>query len=126
MINKLDITIWGREFLLPIDYDCDEEEEILDKQIWMLDIFREHPEWLEKAKKQIEEYCKSKLFEDVENEKKDNIFSYIKPDYIYVKRNGDLPRIALMCKYRYDLEHGVAVVFSAHGDVNVGVQDIIL
>ena len=125
MIKELNILIWDREFLLPIDFDCDEDEEVLDKQIRMLDSFKEHPEWLEKAKNQIEEYCKSKRLEDVDN-KKDSIFSYVKPDYIYIKRNGEVPRIALMCKYRYDLEHGLAVVFSAHGDVSVGIQDIIL
>ena len=31
-----------------------------------------------------------------------------------------------MCKYRYDPEHGLAVVFSHEGKVSVGIQDIIL
>ena len=31
-----------------------------------------------------------------------------------------------MCKYRYDEEHGLAVVFYSEGKVTVGDQDIIL
>ena len=63
---------------------------------------------------------------DDENAKKDNIFSYIKPECLFVKRDKENPRIAMICKYRYDLEHGLAVVFSSDGEVTVGMQDIIL
>ena len=31
-----------------------------------------------------------------------------------------------MCKYRYDIEHGLAVVFATDGSVTVGLQDFIL
>ena len=63
---------------------------------------------------------------DDENAKIDNIFSYIKPECLFVKRDKGNPKIAMMCKYRYDLEHGLAVVFSSDGEVTVGMQDIIL
>ena len=63
---------------------------------------------------------------DDENPIKDNIFSYIKPECLFVKRDKESSRIAMMCKYRYDLEHGLAVVFSSDGEVTVGMQDIIL
>ena len=71
--------------------------------------------------------CKIKYLclADNENNRKDNIFSYIKPEYLFVKRE-DHPRVALMCKYRYDMEHGLAVVFAADGGITVGTQDIIL
>jgi hypothetical protein len=64
--------------------------------------------------------------EDKGNQKKDNIFSYVKPEYLFVEHDNETPRIALMCKCRYELEHGLAVVFSTDGDVDVGIQDIIL
>lgn len=126
MIKSLDIIIWGREFSLSIDYDCDEDEEVLRKQIKALEDFVSHPEWVENAKGYVERFCRNSVAEDTDNSKKDNIFSYIKPDYIYVKRSGIHPRIALMCKYRYDMEHGLAVVFTADGNISVGLQDIIL
>ena len=60
------------------------------------------------------------------NIKKDNIFSYIKPDYLFVKRDDECPRVALMCKYRYEPENGLAIVYSSDGKAKVGIQDIIL
>ena len=84
-----------------------------------------NPEWVDKAKKYVEEYCREDVEHDDENQKKDNIFSYVKPVDIFVK-GEDKPRIAIMCKYRYDPEHGLAVVFDSEGNITVGIQDIII
>lgn len=126
LIEFLEITIWGRLFTLPVEYDCYEGEEITEAQIQALKQFRTHTEWIEQSKSAVENYCKEQVMSDDENNKKDNIFSYIKPECLFVKRDKENPRIALMCKYRYDLEHGLAVVFSSYGEVAVGLQDIIL
>ena len=85
-----------------------------------------HTEWITESKPYIEAFCRGQLEADPENKKKDNIFSYIKPDYLFVKRDKSHPRVALMCKYRYDPEHGLAVVFARDGTVTVGFQDMIL
>lgn len=126
LINTIDLTIWEREFSLEIDYDCFEDEVPSQEQMNSLNEFLANPDWIEESKEYIEEFCKEKVYEDAENTKKDNIFSYIKPDYIFVKAEKNNPRIALMCKYRYDKEHGLAVVFTTTGDITVGIQDIIL
>lgn len=126
MTKPIVLEIWGREFSLPVDYDCYEGEEITEAQIRALKQFRTHTERIEQSKSAVENYCKEQVMSDDENNKKDNIFSYIKPECLFVKRDKENPRIALMCKYRYDLEHGLAVVFSSDGEVAVGLQDIIL
>ncbi|MBQ2794298.1 MAG: hypothetical protein IJF05_06355 [Clostridia bacterium] len=126
MINTLDITIWSRAFSLPVEYDCYEGETVTREQIEAIQRFIKHMEWLEQAKKSVEKFCKDQVKRDKENDKKDNIFSYVKPEYVFVKRDEKQPRVALMCKYRYDLEHGLAIVFSSDGKISVGSQDIIL
>lgn len=126
MIESLEIMIWVRSFMLPVEYDCYEGEEVTKAQIRALKNFQAHTEWIEQSKSIVEDYCCEQVMSDDENAKKDNIFSYIKPECLFVKRDKDNPRIAIMCKYRYDLEHGLAVVFSADGEVSVGMQDIIL
>lgn len=126
MIESLEPTIWGRKFTLPVEYDCYEGEEVTKAQIQALKNFRSHTEWIEKSRSIVEKYCREQVMSDEENTKKDNIFSYIKPECLFVKRDKENPRIAMMCKYRYDLEHGLAVVFSSDGEVTVGMQDIIL
>lgn len=126
MIESLETTIWGRKFTLPVEYDCYEGEEVTKAQIQALKHFKTHTEWIEQSKSIVEDYCREQVMSDDENAKIDNIFSYIKPECLFVKRDKGNPRIAMMCKYRYDLEHGLAVVFSSDGEVTVGMQDIIL
>lgn len=126
MIESLETTIWGRKFTLPVEYDCYEGEEVTKAQIQALKNFRFHTEWIEKSRSIVEKYCREQVMSDEENTKKDNIFSYIKPECLFVKQDKENPRIAMMCKYRYDLEHGLAVVFSSDGKATVGMQDIIL
>ena len=126
MTKTLKLIIWDREFVLPIEYDCYKGEKVTKEQKMALKNFAAHTDWIEASKSQVEDYCREQVLEDEENQKKDNIFSYIKPEYLFIKRDADNPRVALMCKYRYDLEHGLTVIFSSDGTVTVGIQDIIL
>lgn len=125
MINELNISIWERTFLLPVEYDCYDDEVVTAAQKSAVKTLTIHPEWITSAKEHVERFCREEVIADSENNKKDNIFSYIKPDYLFVKRE-DHPRVAIMCKYRYDIEHGLAVVFATDGSVTVGLQDFIL
>ena len=125
MIDSIELVIWDRNFSLPIEYNCYEGEVITTEQNDALMNFISHKDWIENAKRVVEVYCKEDVITDEGNLKKDNIFSYVKPECIFVKHEEN-PRIALMCKYRYDLEHGLAVVFSSDGKITVGQQDIIL
>ena len=126
LIKSMETFIWGRSFTLPVEYCCYKGETVTDKQIAAIDAFPTHMDWVEKAKNMVEAYCKEQVMEDEENTKKDNIFSYVKPMCLYITREENHPRIALMCKYRYDPEHGLAVVFSHDGHVDIGAQDIVL
>lgn len=125
MIDKLSVSIWGRDFELPVNYNCYEGETVTEEQIQLFNKFIEHPEWIKKSKDIVEDYCKEQVLDDEENQKKDNIFSYIKPTSVFVK-HVKKPRIALICKYRYDEEHGLAIVFDKEGNITVGSEDIIL
>lgn len=126
MTNTLKITIWERDFVLPVEFEYYDEEVETKEQLEALKKFDSHHEWITDAKGFVEKFCLEKVQEDEENLKKDNIFSYVKPEYVFVKRDKKNARVALMCKYRYDLEHGLAVVFASDGSVSVGLQDIIL
>ena len=125
MTNEISMIIWGREFILPIEYRCYDDEPVSKVQQNAVDVLCNHPEWVERAKNAVEKYCRELVVEDADNGKKDNIFSYVKPEYLFVKHEAK-PRVAIMCKYRYDMEHGLAVVFSSDDDISVGPQDIIL
>ena len=122
MEKTINIIIWGKKFTLPIEYDCYEGESITDKQVEAVDSFIMHPDWIEKSKNKVEAYCKDEVMRDNKND----IFSYVDPRYLFVKRNEQEPSVAIMLNYYYDPEHGLAVVFKLNGEVMVGSQDIIL
>lgn len=126
MIDFLNINLWGRNFSLRVEYDCYAGETISDEQRKAVQVFSSHREWLDKAKIEVEKYCKESVMADYENTKKDNPFSYIKPEFLFVHRDKKCPRVLLVCKYRYDIEHGLAIAFPIDGNITVGPQDIIL
>ena len=121
MIKDVDLKIWGRDFTLPVEYDCYSNEKITDEQIQNLDLFIRNKRLIDKSKIYVEDYCEKQISE----ENKNNIFTYIKPHYIYVKREPN-PRVAIMCKYKYDTENGLAIVFDDSGNIKVTIQDEIL
>ncbi len=125
MINTIEIHIEDRAFSLPVSYEMFECETVAAEQENAVKALTTHPDWIVKAKKHVVAFCREQVLADSENTKKDNVFSYIKPEYLFVKRE-EYPRVAIMCKYRYDIEHGLAVIFATDGSVTVGSQDIIL
>lgn len=128
MIKNIKLTIWNRKFILPVMFDCYSNEKVTEQQIKAVDAFLHNPSWIENAKPLLEKHCKKSLEADDSNSKKDNIFSYVKPEYIYVKRDEDMPfsRLSIMLKYKYDLSHGLAVIFDDKGTIKIASQDEIL
>lgn len=126
MTDSLKLTIWDRAFSLPIEYECYKDEKVTKEQKAAVKNFAKHKDWIDASKSKVEKFCREQVQEDEDNQKKDNIFSYIKPDYLFVKRDDECPRVALMCKYRYEPENGLAIVYSSDGKTKVGIQDIIL
>lgn len=126
MIKNISIKIWDRDFSLNVDYNCYPGEKVTAKQEEMVYMLMKHHEWFDKAKKKVVDYCKDKVNEDESNQKKGNVFSYLKPEYIFVKHDDSNSTIAIMFKYRYEPEHGLAVVFDENGNIKIGIQDIIL
>lgn len=126
MTDSLKLTIWDRAFSLPIEYECYKDEKVTKEQKAAVKNFAKHKDWIDASKSKVEKFCREQVQEDEDNQKKDNIFSYIKPDYLFVKRDDECSRVALMCKYRYEPENGLAIVYSSDGKAKVGIQDIIL
>lgn len=82
MIKELNLSIWERAFLLPVEYDCYDDEIVTDTQKNAVKMMAMHSEWIVSAKARVECFCKEQVLADNENNRKDNIFSYIKPEYL--------------------------------------------
>ncbi len=119
----LSIKIWDRDFDLKVLYDCYAGEQILDEQEKALKEFAADKNAIDSSKSFVEKYCLGQNKDLIGADKIDNIFKYVLPESIFVKRDC---RIAILCQYKFDAEHGIAIVFKDGKFEEIGNQDIIL
>lgn len=103
------INIWNRALNLKTIYECYGDEEVTKSQQESLERFISDAE-LDKALPAVKRYC----LEDenmTEETKIENIFKYVIPRAIFVKRNNRKRIVAVVCDYKLDEEHGLAIVF---------------
>lgn len=104
------INLWGRDFSLPVYYECDSDQGVLDIQKEAKDALLASWDIVEDSKEAIEDYCLERDGDQIEGPIT-NIFRYVIPTSIVVLRSDDARKAALMCNYRFDPEHGLAAVF---------------
>ena len=120
------ISIWGREFDLKVVFDCFDDEEILPIQEQALKSFLKANAAIEDSKKQVENYILNDDYAELETDSIDNIFKFVIPTDIYIPRTPETRTAALLCDYRFDEEHGIAIVFENERFKEIGTQDIVL
>lgn len=125
-MSKIKLSIWDRDFELDIYYDCYHGESVLDIQKDAVEQIKKATTAIEISKKELEDYIISKNSEDIGSSNVDNIFKYVMPKNVYIPRNEEKQIVAIMCNYRFDMEHGLAVVFENGQFKEIGEEDIIL
>lgn len=125
--ENIRFNIWGREFDLEIDYDRFEGEDITSTQKDTYKEFIDNSEQIfSDAYAMIKEYCE-KNYSSLVTDNFENIFRYVKPKQLYIKRSVTMKRIAgLLCNFRFDIENGLAIYIEDGKVTKVGPQDIIL
>jgi len=121
------IEIWDRELPIEIIYDCFEGENITEIQKEALLAFIKHKEvLLDRAYKIIMKYCMEEHIEyfSIVSE---NVFTCVKPYALYIKRSVAKKQVVgLLCDFKPDREHGLAIYIEDCKHIKVGPQDIIL
>lgn len=125
-MNKCKMNIWGRDFELGIEYDCYSNEKIIFEQEEALVELTKADESVQNSKRMLEKYVIDNNGKDVGEDYIDNIFKYVIPKYLYIKREEKKRVVAIMCNYKFDMENGIAIVFENEKAIKVGKQDIIL
>jgi len=117
------INIWQRDFDIELVYDIFPGETASKEQEDAFSKFISNKKQISDSLVDIEKYCLEENGREIGTDTIDNIFKYVVPESIFVKRDG---RVAIMCKYRFDLEHGIAIVFREGKLEQIGKQDIVL
>lgn len=116
------INIWGRDFNLNVMFDVYEGEEVLDIQKEALQDFLNASDKILDSCDEVKEYCLKEnqgLIEDPI----ENIFRYVMPEYLYIKRDSRKHVVILLCNYKFDEEHGIALTYENERLTKIGSQD---
>ena len=125
LMNKT-MTIWERQYDLPVVFDCFDNEEVLPIQKQALEAFLKAENTIQESKKQLEKYILNDEYAEIEGNSIDNIFKYVIPTDLYIPRTLETRTVALLCDYRFDEEHGLAIIFENEQFKEIGEQDIVL
>ena len=121
---KTNITIWGRVLSVDVIFDHYENEEILPIQEKAIEKILENTKVIDDAEPKVKKYClKSDLIEEKSIE---NIFRYVKPKALIAVRSKMDRVVVLLCDYKLDPEHGLAVEFKNEKYKRIGNSEIVL
>lgn len=125
--QMINLNIWGRNLNIKIVADIFPGEEITELQNETFIRFMESKdEIFKQAFIRFKEYCLHN-YSDKVDEKFENIFSYIIPKSIYIRREqGDKHIAGIFCKFRFDRENDLVAYVENECVTKIGTQDIIL
>ena len=122
-MNK-EVLIWDRKINIRIDYDLYDNETATDEQEQRLEEFINNTQLLN-DKTAISEYCLKNNGKEIGNNV-DNLFKYIAPTAILIPQSEKNKRIILLCNYKFDIEHGIAIIFENNSFSKIVPQDDVL
>lgn len=123
-MHKVNMKIWGKSHHLNVIYDRYAGEEVLPIQEDALSRITNNTDAIDKALPKVKDYCLKSEYKG-NLTANDSIFKYVKPKSLYVKRTKKDRIVALLCDYKFDLEHGLAIVFKNEKLKEIGEGDII-
>ena len=124
-MNKVKISIWGREFDIDVRYSCYPGEEITQTQKEAVNEFCASNDITVDSINKVKDYIANASDSNLKVIDIENIFKYVMPKYLYVPRT-DKRVIAVMCNFKFDTENGIAVVYKNERFEEIGEQDIVL
>ena len=125
-MSKCKMSIWERKFELPLMYECYAGEEVLESQKEAFAMLEDNAKEVARALEQVKKYVKKTGAAQLAGDEIENIFKYVMPKSIFVPHSKKRRTVAIMCNYKFDMEHGIAVVFENGQFKKVGPQDIVL
>lgn len=125
-MSKCKINIWDREFDLNVVYECYPGEEVLESQKEAFAMFEDNAEEIADSLAAVIKYVQKNDGGQLAGAAIENIFKYVMPKSIFVPHTKKHRIAAIICNYKFDMEHGIAIVFENGKLKKVGAQDIVL
>ena len=122
-MSKVKVQIWDRVFELTVAYQNYPGEDVTEHQQKALATISTAD--YNTAKIEIEKYIQKYYSDELGEDSLDNIFRFVIPKSILLPRS-ERCIFAVMCNFKLDMEHGIALVYENGVFKAVGPQDIIL
>lgn len=124
LMNKIKVQIWGRDFELGVSFQNFPGEEITENQRETL-LYVTTVDF-SPAKKGVENYILRFFQSELGADDLSNIFRFVMPKRILITREDEDRVFAVMCNFKLDMEHGIAIIFKNEQFKAAGPQDLIL
>lgn len=125
-MSKCKITIWDRVFDLSVVYECYTGEEVMESQREAFAMLEDNEKEIVDSLSAVKKYVQKTGVGLLKDDGIENIFKYVMPKSIFVPHTRKHRIAAIMCNYKFDMEHGIAVVFENGKFKKVGTQDIVM
>ena len=123
-MSKIAVRIWERDFELAVSFQNYPGETITDNQNKIL---AEVPSIdYSPAKDEVKNYITKHYSSKLGNDNLNNVFRFIMPKSILIPRTDDENVFAVMCNFKFDMEHGIALIYENEVLKEIGPQDLIL
>lgn len=119
-MSSINREVWGRKLKLEIYPEGGKQQS--DDQSLALERLCKAWEVVDKSAAKLKKYCAK----DDDGGDMENLFRYVMPRYLFLPKVQKRRTVALMCDYRFDPEHGLALVFENEKLKEIGSQDLIL
>ncbi len=123
-MNKIKLNIWGRDFELSVGYQNYPGEEITEIQRDTLAAIASVD--FSEARIGVEKYIIQHFSTELGDDDLSNIFRFVVPKSIMIMRSEDCRLFAVMCSFKLDIEHGIAIAYKNEAFAAAGPQDLVL
>ncbi len=123
-MNKTNVIIWGRSFELDVIFQTFTGKDVIENQMHTLENIKYVD--FDIAKPGVEKYIRKYHNDELDAAGTDNFFRFVMPKSLFIMRNANNRVFAVMCKYKFDMEHGLAIVFENEQFLEAGPQDLVL
>lgn len=125
-MSKCKINIWNRVFEISVVYECYPGEEVLESQKEAFSMLTDSADEIAESLDAVKKYVRESSSDHFTADTIENIFKYVMPKSIFVPHVEKKRIAAIMCNYKFNMEHGIAVVFEAGKFMEVSTQDTVL
>lgn len=125
-MTSLTREVWGREFDLQVVFEDLDDKGVYESQWKALGGIITEWQAIDESLQALKEYCLEQNPDEFKGQPLDNVFRFVMLKYLFIPQGVKRRTIALMCDYRFDPEHGIALVFENEKLATIGSQDVIL